>query len=84
MLKLTAIGAVVFTDFKPAHFQQVVHLGSIAQRDAAGRNFCATVLKCGSWHKLRELAELGRARLVKEGKKKLIQLNPVLLSGAAS
>ena len=33
---------------------------------------------------IKELAELGRARLVQDGKKKLIQLNPALLAGAAS
>ncbi|MBC7617549.1 MAG: DUF3987 domain-containing protein [Candidatus Saccharibacteria bacterium] len=33
---------------------------------------------------IRELAELGRARLVQDGKKKLIQINPALLAGAAS
>ena len=33
---------------------------------------------------IKELAELGRARLVQEGKKKLIQLNPALLAGAES
>ena len=33
---------------------------------------------------IKELAELGRARLVQDGKKKLIQLNPVLLAEAAS
>ena len=32
---------------------------------------------------IKELAELGRARLVQDGKKKLIQLNPALLAGAA-
>lgn len=33
---------------------------------------------------VKELAELGRARLVQDGKKKLIQINPALLAGAAS
>ena len=33
---------------------------------------------------IKELAELGRARLVQDGKKKLIQINPALLAGAAS
>lgn len=33
---------------------------------------------------IKELAELGRARLVQDGKKKLIQINPVLLAGVAS
>ena len=33
---------------------------------------------------IKELAELGRARLVQDGKKKLIQLNPALLDEAAS
>lgn len=33
---------------------------------------------------IKELAELGRARLVQDGKKKLIQLNLALLAGAAS
>lgn len=32
---------------------------------------------------IKELAELGRARLVQDGKKKLIQINPALLAGAA-
>lgn len=32
---------------------------------------------------LQELAELGRARIVTEGKKKLIQINPALLAGGA-
>ena len=32
---------------------------------------------------IRELAELGRARLVQDGKKKLIQIHPALLAGAA-
>ena len=33
---------------------------------------------------IKELAELGRARLVQDGKKKLIQINPALLAGAES
>ena len=33
---------------------------------------------------IKELAELGRARLVQDGKKKLIQINPALLAGATS
>ena len=33
---------------------------------------------------IKELAELGRARLVQDGKKKLIQMNPALLAGDAS
>jgi putative DNA primase/helicase len=33
---------------------------------------------------VKELAELGRARTVQDGKKKLIQINPVLLAGDAS
>lgn len=33
---------------------------------------------------VKELAELGRARLVQEGKKKRVQVNPALLTGAAS
>lgn len=33
---------------------------------------------------IKELAELGRARLILDGKKKLIQLNPALLAGAKS
>ena len=33
---------------------------------------------------IKELAELGRARLVQDGKKKLIQVNPALLGGSAS
>ena len=33
---------------------------------------------------IKELAELGRARLVQDGKKKLIQMNPALLGGAES
>jgi putative DNA primase/helicase len=32
---------------------------------------------------VRELAELGRAQLIKDGKKKLIQLNPALLAAAS-
>ena len=32
---------------------------------------------------IKELADLGRARLLQDGKKKLIQLNPALLVGAA-
>ena len=30
-----------------------------------------------------ELEELGRARIVKDGKKKLVQVNPALLAGVA-
>jgi putative DNA primase/helicase len=33
---------------------------------------------------VKELTELGRARLVQDGKKKLIQINPALLAGAES
>ena len=33
---------------------------------------------------IKELTELGRARLVQDGKKKLIQLNPALVAGATS